>query len=151
MGRPVLRPEEFAEANVSARFSVDPRNGVPLYLQLIEQIKRAVALGTLASGEQLPTVKALAVDLTINPTTVARAYRELERDRVIETSPGRGSFVRAGGAAAEAQQAGVDVAAGVLSEAVRESRALGIDAAGQRALFERALARWFPSEERDST
>ena len=53
--------------------------------------------------------------------------------------------------AAEAQQAGVDVAAGVLSEAVRESRALGIDAPGQRALFERALARWFPSEERDST
>jgi GntR family transcriptional regulator len=151
MGRPVLRTEEFVETNVSARFSVDPRNGVPLYLQLIEQIKRAVALGTLASGEQLPTVKALAVDLTINPNTVARAYRELERDRVIETSPGRGSFVRAGGAATEAQQAGVDVAAGVLSEAVRESRALGIDAPGQRALFERALARWFPSEERDST
>jgi GntR family transcriptional regulator len=118
---------------------------------LIEQIKRAVALGTLASGEQLPTVKALAVDLTINPNTVARAYRELERDRVIETSPGRGSFVRAGGAEAEAQRAGVDVAAGVLSEAVRESRALGIDAPGQRVLFERALARWFPSEERDST
>ena len=56
-------------------FTVDPRSGIPLYLQLIDQIKRAVALGTLASGEQLPTVKALALDLTINPNTVARAYR----------------------------------------------------------------------------
>ena len=82
-----------------AFFTVDPRTGVPLYLQLIEQVKRAVALGTLEPGEQLPTVKALAVDLTVNPNTVARAYRELERDAVIETSPGRGSFVRKNGTA----------------------------------------------------
>jgi len=125
-------------------FTVDPRSGIPLYLQLIDQIKRAVALGTLASGEQLPTVKALALDLTINPNTVARAYRELERDRVIETSPGRGD------APAEARRAGVDVAEGVLSDAVRESRALGLDARILTTLFERALARWYP-EERDST
>jgi len=83
-----------------AIFTVDPRTGVPLYLQLIEQVKRAVALGSLAPGEQLPTVKALALSLTINPNTVARAYRDLERDGVIETSPGRGSFVRADGAIA---------------------------------------------------
>ncbi len=134
-----------------ALFTVDPRNGVPLYLQLIEQVKRAVALGTLDAGEQLPTVKALAVDLTINPNTVARAYRELERDGIIETSPGRGSFVRSGGVARDAQRAGVDVAEGVLSEAVRESRALGVDAPGQRTLFERAIARWFASEERHPT
>ena len=134
-----------------AFFTVDPRSGVPLYLQLIEQIKRAVALGTLAAGEQLPTVKALAVDLIINPNTVARAYRELERDRVIETSPGRGSFVRAGEMPAEARRPGFDVAEGVLSDAVRESRALGVAARDLRTLFERAIARWFPSEERDST
>ncbi|HMD01533.1 MAG TPA: GntR family transcriptional regulator, partial [Candidatus Baltobacteraceae bacterium] len=82
-----------------AIFTVDPRSGVPLYLQLIEQVKRAVALGTLGPREQLPTVKALALDLTINPNTVARAYRELERDEIIETSPGRGSFVRSNGSA----------------------------------------------------
>lgn len=134
-----------------ALFTVDPRSGVPLYLQLIEQVKRAVALGTLASGEQLPTVKALALDLTINPNTVARAYRELERDRVIETSPGRGSFVRSGDAPAEARRAGTDVAEGILGDAVRESRALGLDARAVTALFERALARWFTNEERDST
>jgi GntR family transcriptional regulator len=150
MGRPVLA-EEFQATSVPALFTVDPRSGVPLYLQLIEQVKRAVALGTLASGEQLPTVKALAVDLTINPNTVARAYRELERDRVIETSPGRGSFVRADGAPAEAKRAATDVADGVLSDAVREARALGLDAPAIRTLFDRALARWFPSDERDST
>jgi GntR family transcriptional regulator len=136
---------------MSALFTVDPRSGVPLYLQLIEQVKRAVALGTMAPGEQLPTVKALALDLTINPNTVARAYRELERDRVIETSPGRGSFVRTDGAPTEARRAGTDVAEGVLDAAVREARALGIDAAVVTTLFERALARWFPPEERDST
>jgi GntR family transcriptional regulator len=149
MGRPVLAAEERVKS-VPTLFTVDPRSGVPLYLQLIDQIKRAVALGTLASGEQLPTVKALALDLTINPNTVARAYRELERDRVIETSPGRGSFVRSDGAPAEAKRAGLDVADGVLSESVRESRALGLDARTIRTIFERALARWFPAEERDT-
>jgi len=129
-----------------AVFSVDPHSGVPLYLQLIDQVKRGVVLGTLAPGEQLPTVKALAVDLTVNPNTVARAYRELERDRVIETSPGRGSFVRSGGTPLEAKRAVEDVAAGVIAEAVRESRALGLDRQELRALFERALERWFTTD-----
>ncbi len=127
-------------------FSVDSRSGVPIYLQLIDQVKRAIALGTLASGEQLPTVKALALDLTVNPNTVARAYRELERDRVIETSPGRGSFVRADGTSADARRSIDGVAAHVLSEAVRETRALGIDRAQIRSLFESALERWMPQE-----
>jgi len=130
-----------------AFFTVDPRTGVPLYLQLIEQVKRAVALGTLEPGEQLPTVKALAVDLTVNPNTVARAYRELERDEVIETSPGRGSFVRRNGTVAlESRRNVEDVAATALAEAVREARSMGLDPDRVRALFERALARWFPTE-----
>ena len=131
---------------MAALFSVDPRSGVPIYLQIIEQVKRAVALGTLASGEQLPTVKALALDLTVNPNTVARAYRDLERDRVIETSPGRGSFVRPNGTPGEARAATRDVAATVLSNAVREARALGIDRAAIASLFESALERWMPME-----
>jgi len=131
---------------VPAIYSVDPRSGVPLYLQLIDQVKRAVALGALQPGEQLPTVKALAVDLTVNPNTVARAYRELERDSVIETSQGRGSFVRANGTTDESRRALEDVAADIMTGAVRETRALGADRAGIRILFERALERWFPGE-----
>ena len=129
-----------------AIISVDPRSGVPIYLQLIEQVKRAVALGTLGAGEQLPTVKALALHLTVNPNTVARAYRELERDRVIETSPGRGSFVRADGSPSEVKRAVADVAASALGDAVRECRSLGCDAPAIRTLLESALERWFPGE-----
>jgi GntR family transcriptional regulator len=132
---------------VPAIFTVDPRSGVPLYLQLIEQVKRAVALGTLESGEQLPTVKALALDLTINPNTVARVYRELERDGVIETSPGRGSFVRAGTAGGVASRAVEDVARAALDGAVREAKSLGLERAAVGALFAGALARWFPAED----
>lgn len=128
-----------------AIFTVDPRSGVPIYLQLIEQVKRSVALGVLAPGEQLPTVKQLALDLTINANTVARAYRDLERDTVIETAPGRGSFVRADGAAKQVAVAG-DVAADAVAQAVREAKSLGLPAAGVRAIFESALARWFPEE-----
>ena len=130
-----------------AIFTVDPRSGIPLYLQLIEQVKRAVALGTLDSGELLPTVKALALDLTINPNTVARAYRDLEREGVIETSPGRGSFIRSNGATGESRRAVTDVAAAALDDAVREARNLGLPSAEVETLFKRALGRWFSARE----
>ena len=114
-------------------------------------MKRAVALGTLAAGEQLPTVKALALDLTVNPNTVARAYRELERDRVIETSPGRGSFVRSEDGNADVRRAIEDVGASVLAGAVREARSLGLERDTVRTLFERALERWFAGEGREDS
>ncbi|HET9394251.1 MAG TPA: GntR family transcriptional regulator [Candidatus Rubrimentiphilum sp.] len=128
-----------------AIFTVDPRSGVPIYLQLIEQVKRSVALGVLSPGEQLPTVKQLALDLTINANTVARAYRDLERDEVIETAPGRGSFVRADGVAHQVGAAG-DVVAEAVTQAVREAKSLGLPAGKVRQLFEAAVARWFPEE-----
>jgi GntR family transcriptional regulator len=129
-----------------AIFTVDPRSGVPLYLQLMEQVKRAVALGTLAAGEQLPTVKSLALGLTVNPNTVARAYRDLEREGVIETSPGRGSFVRADGALGEVTRAADDVALATLADAIRQAKAMGLDRARVAALVEKTLDRWFPAD-----
>ena len=127
-------------------FTVDPHSGVPIYLQLIEQVKRSVALGVLSPGEQLPTVKQLALDLTINPNTVARVYRELERDGVIETSPGRGSFVRGNGGVHEAGRAAADVAAAAIDGAVREAKSLGIAPAQALDLFRRAIQRWYPGQ-----
>ena len=127
-------------------FTVDPRSGIPLYLQLIDQVKRAVALGTLAPGEQLPTVKALALDLTINANTVARAYRDLERDGVIETSPGRGSFVRGNGNVADARRNVADVALAAFETAVREARGTGLTRAEVGDIVERAIARWYTTE-----
>jgi GntR family transcriptional regulator len=121
-----------------AIFTVDPRSGVPLYLQLIEQIKRAIALGTVAPGEQLPTVKALALELTVNPNTVARVYRELERDGVIDTSPGRGGI--------EARRAVADVARAAFEGAVREAKSLGLSREETQELMARTIARWYETE-----
>ena len=129
-----------------AVLTVDPRSGVPIYLQIIEQIRRSVALGVLQAGEQLPTVKQLAIDLTVNPNTVARAYRELERERVIETSPGRGSFVRPDGVA-DSPKVGAEIGRGALDIALREAKSVGLTRDEVRELFEAGLERWFPSEE----
>ena len=68
-------------------------SGMPLYLQLIEQVKHAVETGALRSGEQLPTIRKLAEDLVMNPNTVARAYRELEHEGIIELRHGSGAFI----------------------------------------------------------
>jgi GntR family transcriptional regulator len=127
--------------------TVDPRSGVPIYLQVIEQIKRSVAIGILQAGEQLPTVKQLAIDLTINPNTVAKAYRELERDGVIETSPGRGSFVRSNGATLSTKAAATDVAGDAIALAVREAKSVGLDPGEIRNLVDAAIDRWFPEKE----
>jgi GntR family transcriptional regulator len=126
-----------------AVLTVDPRSGVPIYMQIVEQVKRSVALGVLSAGEQLPTVKQLAVDLTVNPNTVARAYRELERDQIIDTAVGRGSFVRANGATKSATAAASDVVSRSLAHAVREAKSVGLQPEQIRSLFESALARWF--------
>jgi GntR family transcriptional regulator len=74
-------------------FTIDPRSGVPYYRQIIDQIQFAIASGALATGDQLPTVRQLAVDLKINPNTVARAYQELEIKGVLTSQMGTGTFV----------------------------------------------------------
>ena len=74
-------------------FSIDPKSGVPLYRQIIEQVKFAIARGDLEPGNQLPTVRQLAVDISINPNTVIRAYRELELEGLLATQQGSGTFV----------------------------------------------------------
>lgn len=72
---------------------LDPHSGDPIYLQLVEQIKHLVAAGKLKPDAQLPTVRQLAIDLRVNPNTVARAYTQLAEEGVISTQQGRGTFV----------------------------------------------------------
>jgi GntR family transcriptional regulator len=74
-------------------FRLDEHSGVPVYRQLIDQVLAARAAGVLAGGDQLPTVRQVAVDLAINPNTVARAWRELEIRGIIETQQGTGTFL----------------------------------------------------------
>lgn len=74
-------------------FLIDNKSGVPFYRQIIEQVKFAIARSDLEPGDRLPTVRQLAVDLSINPNTVIHAYRELEIEGVLETHQGSGTFV----------------------------------------------------------
>jgi GntR family transcriptional regulator len=73
---------------------LNPASGIPLYLQLIEQVKHAIETGAIRAGEQLPSVRQMAEDLLINPNTVAHAYRELEHEGIIELRHGSGAFIR---------------------------------------------------------
>src|SRR5580658_2196021 len=77
------------------RFLLDLHSGMPVYRQIMDQVRVGIASGALTAGDQLPTVRQLAVDLEINPNTVVRAYRELEFGGLIETHQGTGTFISA--------------------------------------------------------
>ena len=78
---------------IAFQFALDLHTGVPVYRQLMDQVRAGVASGSLTAGDQLPTVRQLAVDLEINPNTVMRAYRELELGGMLETHQGTGTFI----------------------------------------------------------
>jgi len=75
-------------------FILDPKAGIPFYRQIIDQIKYGIVSGNLKTGEQLPTVRALAVELKVNLNTIAKAYKELEIQNILETQQGTGTFIR---------------------------------------------------------
>jgi GntR family transcriptional regulator len=100
------------------RFHLDPRSGVSTYLQLAHQVRQAVRMGMLGPGDQVPTVKEVVASLAINPNTVLKAYRELEREGLVEGRPGSGTFVL---------------------------KTLGGPPPGNHAALRRALRRWLQS------
>src|SRR5918994_7493249 len=102
-------------------FRSNPSLGVPIYLQLMEQVKHAIETGALRPGEQLPGMRPLAEELVINPNTVAKAYRELEHEGVIELRHGAGAFVSR---TARARTATDTVRAGqaIVSDAIKRLR-----------------------------
>ncbi|TDD01654.1 GntR family transcriptional regulator [Nonomuraea deserti] len=119
-------------------FQLDRGSGVSTYLQLVHQVRQALRLGTLRPGDQLPTAREVVERLAINPNTVLKAYRELEREGLVEGRPGMGTFVRRG-------IAGPTLAEHTrlrrgLEEWVREARAAGLDQDDLRALFTVVLA-----------
>jgi GntR family transcriptional regulator len=82
-----------ANQNGRFEFKLDSHSGVPVYRQIIDQVLGGISAGSLEAGDQLPTVRQLAVDLAINPNTVVRAYRELEIREVLSTQQGTGTFI----------------------------------------------------------
>ncbi|HEY3161592.1 MAG TPA: GntR family transcriptional regulator [Vicinamibacterales bacterium] len=117
----------------------NPSSGVPIYLQLIEQVKHAIDTGALRPGEQLPGIRPLAEELVINPNTVAKAYRELEHDGVIELRHGAGAFV-APQARAKKLTDRLRAGQATVAAAVERLRARGTTDAEIRRLFEAELA-----------
>jgi GntR family transcriptional regulator len=84
-------------------FHLDPHSGVSTYLQIVQQVKDALRLGIIDVGDQLPTVREVVAELAINPNTVAKAYRELEREGLVTARQGRGTFVASTLAAASVE------------------------------------------------
>src|SRR5579862_5749626 len=121
----------------------DPRNGLPVYLQIVDQVRRAVAIGVLKPGEQLPTVKQLASDLVVNPATVSRAIRELEHLDIIETINGKGAFVRGDASVGVAKTGARDVVRSSIDSAVREALSLGVREGDLTKLFDQVVEEWY--------
>jgi len=117
----------------------NPSSGVPIYLQLMEQVKHSIETGALRPGEQLPGIRPLAEELVINPNTVAKAYRELEHEGLVELRQGAGAFVSMG---ARAKKLTDRLRAGqtVVASTVERLRARGVTDEEIRRLFEAELA-----------
>ncbi|MDQ2680476.1 MAG: GntR family transcriptional regulator [Candidatus Eremiobacteraeota bacterium] len=128
---------------MALRLNIDPHSGLPIYLQLVEQIERAVAIGVLAMGEQLPTIKQISSDLVINPSTVSRALRELEHIGIVRSLPGRGAFISDNGTLAAVKHNKTATVRASLDCAVREARSLGVSAEAVREEFDRAHTHWY--------
>lgn len=121
---------------------VDPRSGVPIYVQLVEGVRRALEVGTLGPGERLPTVRALAGELTVAPNTVVKAYNELQREGLIESRAGVGTVV-AGEAGEAVKRRKVEDLYGRVGALVRDASGLGITEEDLRERFDRELEETF--------
>lgn len=124
------------------RFAIEPESKVPIYAQIEEQVRAMIAAGQLRPGDQLPTIRQLATDLRVNYNTVARAYLDLDRDGVITTQRGRGTFVA--GVPDEEEMARLRQAQlrGLLRASLDGARQLGYSPEEVAAAFQNELAAW---------
>jgi GntR family transcriptional regulator len=118
-------------------FHLDPRSGVATYLQIVQQVKDALRLGTIEVGDQLPTVREVVAHLAVNPNTVAKAYRELEHEGLVVARQGRGTFVA--NTLAPASLHHHDALRAKLETWVEEAERAGLDEESIRALISATL------------
>ena len=104
---------------------VDAKSGVPIYVQLVGQIQHAVEVGSLEAGDRLPTVRALAKELTVAPNTVVKAYNELQRSEILESRPGVGTVISEG-VGNVARERRVEALNGRLAVLVQDAVGLGL-------------------------
>lgn len=118
-------------------FELDPSSGVATYLQLAVQVRQALRLGLLRVGDQLPTAREVVAKLAINPNTVLKAYRELEREGLVGARPGQGTFVLH--ALAGPDQATVARFSRELARWMRAAKAAGLNAQDIEAIYDAAV------------
>jgi GntR family transcriptional regulator len=120
--------------------AIDPKSAVPIYRQVMDQISRAVAAGVLVRGEQLPSVRELAAQLLLNPNTIARVYRDLEREGLVETRRGEGTYISPNASALrEAER--TRLISEQLSAVAQDVHTFGLSEAKALKLFREALTK----------
>ncbi len=124
------------------KIDVDATSRAPIYLQIVEAVQKMVALGRLRPGDQLPTVRQLAVDLRVNPNTVARAYLELEHKGVISSQQGRGTYISAQPDAAALARQRADKLRGMVRTFLLDALSQGYTVADVQAALEQEGKRW---------
>lgn len=128
------------------RFHIDPDSGVPIYLQISRNVKRSIALGSLRGGEQVPSVREVAEMLTVNPNTVAKAYQLLEREGIVATRKGVGTFVTDSDISITEQERR-DVVSDKLDLALVEAEHLRLNREEVREIFDERLAELFGGDD----
>ena len=130
-----------AHERCALHLRLDTAGGMPIYRQLIEQIKYHIATGTLKADDALPSVRALASAHLINPNTIARAYLELEREGVLYKKRGMGTYVAEKGVAMSAEER-LSIVRKLMEKALVQGTQLGLDAASLRRAFEETLKKF---------
>jgi GntR family transcriptional regulator len=124
------------------KLHIEPGSKAPIYIQVEEQIRSLIAAGQLKPGDQLPTIRELAADLRVNYNTVARVYLDLDRDGIISTQRGRGTFVAGTPDARQMARVRRRKLQAIVHSALDEARKLGYAPGEIAGVFEEGLARW---------
>ena len=121
---------------------IEHESGVPIYVQIMDRIKHLVATGVLKPGNQLPTIRQLSVDLRVDPNTVVHAYRELDREGIISTQQGRGTFISEHPNGEQLDQLRKERLNVIIGDAVLEALSLGYSEEDIRSTLDTRLAQW---------
>jgi GntR family transcriptional regulator len=124
------------------KINVDLTDHVPIYIQLMNQVKHMIATGDLKPGDQLPTVRQLAADLRINFNTVARSYRLLDEESIISTQHGRGTFILEPASEEKSRRLRQKDLQRLLIHFLNEAESLGFDVEAVRTIFDENLEFW---------
>ena len=135
--------------NESVYIAIDPSSALPIYVQIVNQIKTGIAMGRLLPEEPLPSVRQLALELAVNPNTVARAYLDLENEGIIYKRQGAGTFVSGGGVEMSKNERR-KVLSELIEKALVEGVNLGLDERELRETFGRVLEKIIRSRQAES-